>query len=678
MKKNYQSFLMLFVFLFFQTLIKAQVFTDSNLPIVILNTDNAQVIPDNPSIFGSMKIIYKGEGVQNYVTDQTNPLFLNYNGRIEIQVRGSYSQVLPKKQYALTTKFADNLTNNNVSLLGMPSENDWILNGLAFEPSLIRDYLIYNIARNMGEYASRTQFCEVVLNGEYVGLYVLQEKIKPDSNRVNINKIATTSITMPSVSGGYITKNDKTTGGDPIAWEFPTYLWNEAAQYIHDWPNPNAVTLEQNAYIQAVFSQFATTSNANNSSVLNGYPSIIDIPSFVDFMLANELSSNADGYKYSTFYHKDKNGKLRAGPIWDFNLSFGNDLFLAGYDRSQPDVWQFDNGGNVGAKYWKDLFNNTVFKCYLSKRWHEVTQINQPMNLNTLYTLIDNTVAYISQAEVRENQKWGTIPDFTGEIAFIKTWLNQRITWMTNNIGPYSDCSNVDVPNLVITKINYNPIVSTAFPVSSDQEYIAIQNIETQAVNLDGIYFKNTGFVYQFPPNQTIAPNATIYIAGKSSTFLSKYGFSPFGEFTRNLANSNQNLVLADAFGNTIDNVHYYDNTPWPIADGNGSYLQLIDVTLDNNLGSSWIASNISLKKEVFLTDISLNIAPNPAYNFIELDSKLLISSIEIFDVNGRKIKSIEANSPKIKIDISTFLSGIYFVKIICAGISTTKKLIKL
>ena len=119
-KEKRYFFIVLLTLLLFQTSIKAQVFTDSNLPIIIINTDNAQEIPDEPSIFGTMKVIYKGEGIQNYVSDQTNPLFLNYNGRIAIQIRGSSSQVLPKKQYSFSTKQADNITNNNVVLLGMP------------------------------------------------------------------------------------------------------------------------------------------------------------------------------------------------------------------------------------------------------------------------------------------------------------------------------------------------------------------------------------------------------------------------------------------------------------------------------------------------------------------------------------------------------------------------------
>jgi hypothetical protein len=154
----------------------SQSFTDSNLPIVLINTDGGVDIPDSPRVFANMTIIYRGDGLRNYLTDQNTPAYLNYNGRIDIEIRGSSSQTLPKKQFGLTTFKADNVTKLNVSLLGMPSDNDWVLNGLGYEPSLIRDYLCYNLSRMMGEYASRTVYCEVVLNGSYNGLYVLSRK----------------------------------------------------------------------------------------------------------------------------------------------------------------------------------------------------------------------------------------------------------------------------------------------------------------------------------------------------------------------------------------------------------------------------------------------------------------------------------------------------------------------
>jgi hypothetical protein len=206
-------------------------------------------IPDSPRVLATMKIIYKGQGLRNYVIDQNTAGYLNYNGRINIEIRGSSSQVLPKKQFGLTTLKADNISNNNVSILGLPSDNDWILNGLGFEPSLIRDYLCYNLSRSIGEYASRTVYCELMINGSYNGLYVLQEKIKQGSDRVDIMKIGTLDNTSPAVTGGYITKADKTTGNDPVAWTMSSYIGTNDVTFIHDQPKPENVTSQHQRVI---------------------------------------------------------------------------------------------------------------------------------------------------------------------------------------------------------------------------------------------------------------------------------------------------------------------------------------------------------------------------------------------------------------------------------------------
>lgn len=172
-----------------------QQFTNSNLPIVIISTDiNPETgqlteIPDDPKILASMKIISRPNGARNYLTDGNTTDFLNYNGRIKIEIKGSTSQYLDKKPYSLTTLQDDDISNNNVSILDMPSENDWILNSLAFDSSLIRDYLSFSLSSNLGNYAPRGKYCEVVINGDYKGVYLLMEKIKIDSNRVNIQKM---------------------------------------------------------------------------------------------------------------------------------------------------------------------------------------------------------------------------------------------------------------------------------------------------------------------------------------------------------------------------------------------------------------------------------------------------------------------------------------------------------
>lgn len=670
-----------FVF-FFSFNSSAQTFTDSNLPIVSITTDNNPNtnlpldILDDPKILATMKIIKRPDGTRNYLTDINTPTFLNYNGRIGIEIRGSSSQTLPKKGYGLTTLKADNTSNNNVELLGMPSENDWILNGIAFDPSLIRDYLSYNLSRQIGNYATRTAYCEVVINGEYKGLYILQEKIKAGSDRVNVLKIGTSDITSPNVTGGFITKADKTTGGDPIAWSMPSYT--TTVDFIHELPKPAAVLPAQTAYIYDQFLQLASTSNANAASVINGYPSVIDVPSFVDFMLINELASNADAYQFSTYFHKDRNGKLRAGPIWDFNLTYGNDLFLWGYDRSKTNIWQFSNGDNEGAKFWTDLFNNPLYKCYFAKRWNQLTQTGQPLNYSSLVQFIDATLSYISEAKRREHQKWGTVTNQDTEITNLKTFLSNRISWITTNLGSYSGCNSVVVPALVINKINYNPIISDGFP-ANDLEFIEIKNTGATTVNLTGFYLRELGVSYRFPANSSVLANESIFLASNPTTFKAKYGITAYGQFTRNLSNSSQKLVLADGFGNTIDSVEYFDVAPWPAdADGQGSYLQLIDTALDNSLASSWISSSsVTLATPSYVETSTISVYPNPVADILNIRAEKTIKGINIFDVSGHLITEIKPKSDLISLDFSSYSKGLYFITIYDENTFTTTKIIK-
>ncbi|MBP8156869.1 MAG: CotH kinase family protein [Flavobacterium sp.] len=680
---RFQDYILITFLLVFVN-VHSQTFTDSNLPIVIINTDinsatnQPYEIVDDPDVLGTMKIIKHPDGTRNYLTDQNTTAFLNYNGRLAIQIRGSSSQALDKKGYKVTTVLADNVTNNNVSLLGMPAENDWVLNGLAFDPSLIRDYLAYNLSRQMGNYAPRTQYCELVINGEYRGLYILQEKIKADSNRVNVLKITTTDNTGENLTGGYITKADKLTGGDPVAWSTVPYA-GETVNYIHDLPKPEDVTTQQDTYIHSQFTNLQTAITANNSSLLNGYTTTIDVPTFIDFMISNEFAANVDGYQLSSYFHKDRNGKLRAGPIWDFNLTWGNDLFLWGYDRSKIDTWQFTNEDNEGSKFWTDLFNNTTFKCYLSKRFNQLTQVGQPLNITVVNTFIDNTVSLISEAMVRENERWNTIPNNPLEIANIKAFIVNRISWMNGNLIGFSACNNVPVPPLVITKINYNPATSGSFPVSNDQEFIQIENTGSATVNLSGIYFRELGTTYQFPYNSTISGNSSLYLAANSTTFQSQNGFAAFGQFTRNLSNKSQKIVLADAFGNIIDSVEYFDSLPWPTAaDGSGSYLQLTSTSLDNNLASSWVASNVALETSEFnLNDETITIYPNPANYLLNIKSSLSIDKIELIDIYGKKVKEIQPNATEIQTNVSDLSSGLYFVKVYTEYGIKTKKWVK-
>ncbi len=356
-------------------------FTSSNLPIVVINT-NGQEIPNDIKITADMGVIYNGEGVRNYLTDPYN----NYNGKIGIEIRGSSSQQFPKKQYAVETR---DLAGNDldVSLLGFPEESDWILFAPYNDKSLMRDVLAYKIASSMGRYASRSKFCEVLLNGEYIGVYVLLEKVKRDANRVNIKKLEPPDISGDALTGGYIIKIDKTDGENNDGW-YSTYLPYPQAQYSvfyqYHYPKPDEIVQQQKDYIQNKIFQFETmmSLSSNISDSATGYPKFLDTDSFVDFFIVNEAAKNVDGYRLSTYLYKDKdsrNPKIFAGPVWDFNLGFGNADYYDGWLTTGWQLQLLTDYQNMPSgepfltpNWWRKLFDDTAFRNQVYARWQNV------------------------------------------------------------------------------------------------------------------------------------------------------------------------------------------------------------------------------------------------------------------------------------------------------------------
>lgn len=644
-----KKIVLILLLLLVQMLSMAQVFTDSNLPIVIIETDGGVPIPDEPKVLGNMKIIWHQDGSRNYVSDANNPEFLNYDGRIGIEIRGSSSQMLSKKPYGLETLMDDDITNNNVSLLGMPKENDWILNSLAYDQTGMRDVISYELSEKLGQYTTRRVYCEVMVNGDYKGLYVFMEKIKADDNRVNIDK-----------DGGYIVQTDRAENGTPAAWTMPEYgngWWGgDIAIFVHHYPKYENITTAQNEYIKSVFFDLADKAGNHNISIENGFPSIIDVSTFVDFMIMGEFSSNVDVYQLSTFFHKDRKGKLRAGPIWDYNLAYGHDEFGS---RSRYDVWQFDNGDNVGPKFWKDLFDTDEFRCYLAKRWFEVTAEGNALDYNQLCNRIDEIDEWITEAIARDNQRWHKMNQHDSYVEDMKEWIQLRIDWLNENIGSYNACDDLDLPPLVISRIHYHPADIDSIN-GNRLEFIQINNNGDEDVDLTGFYLRELGVTYTFPIDSHLAARDSLVLCSDSATYIDFYHHIPFGEYDRKLSNKDENIVLADAWGNVIDEVHYYDSEPWPSEpDGFGPYLQLIDLDADNSLPENWIAAEFYDNVET-VSDHDFAVYPNPSNDVLHIISDEEFTTVEVIEMTGKMIVKTTENM----VDVSSIPNGLYVLKI--------------
>lgn len=408
-------------------------FTSSNLPIIVITTPGGQGIPDDPKLSATMGVIDNGPGNRNNLTDPFN----NFNGRIGIETRGESSQMFPKKSYAFETRDAGG-GNLNVELLGFPAENDWILYAPYTDKSMVRNDITFKLSRDMGRYASRTRACEVVLNGDYQGVYILMEKIKVDNNRVDIASLNSDEISGDDVTGGYILRIDK--------WDLNDYpAWNVGGidfQYFD--PAGEDMPIQQQNYIKNFISSVnQSITGSGYTNPLTGYAKYIDVGSFIDHMLISELGKNVDGYRFSTYMYKDKDsngGKLVLGPLWDFNLAYGN----VDYNPAVQDAeggWLYND---FRVSWFPRLMLDRNFQNKMKTRWVAL-RADELSNTRITY-LIDSLAAGLSEAQIRNYQRWPILGEYVwpnqnwenntyqDEVAYVKTWIIDRANWMDANM----------------------------------------------------------------------------------------------------------------------------------------------------------------------------------------------------------------------------------------------------
>jgi len=470
-------------------------FAGSALPLIMINS-GSNVIQQDVKTMVDMGIIDNGPGKMNYVTDVWN----NYSGKAGIEIRGSSSTMFDKKNYGIELwKTAEDDT--SFSLMGLPAESDWILHGPFSDKTLIRNYLAYALARDMGHYAPRTRFCELFLNDQYRGVYVLIERIKRDSARVDIAKLLPTDVTGDQLTGGYIVKIDRSAGDYSDGW-FSPYLGTgsegSSPFFAYSYPQRDKIGPGQKTYIKNKITSFENALHGNQYlDPYTGYKTFIDVSSFVDYFIMVELSKNTDGYRLSTFLHKDRDGKdprLHMGPIWDYDLAFGNANY---YDSFNAYGWNytFVSDGWGTPFWWSRMMTDPYFLNMLYCRWHEFRQ--GVLSDESMMARIDSATAVIGDASGRNFVQWPihgvwVWPNyfvgntFEEDVNFMKTWITNRAAWLDANI-PGSTClSPVNDKNATFT------FLLRAYPNPAVEEVtIEVQNERSEKLSLE--VFNYTG-----------------------------------------------------------------------------------------------------------------------------------------------------------------------------------------
>lgn len=418
----------------------------SNLPLLLIET-NGQAIVDEPKIKARLKVIDNGYGQVNSFFDEPT----GYNGPIGIEIRGQTSQGFPKKGYSLETQ-NESGEGIDTTLLGMPAHEDWALYAPYSDKTMLRNALTYHLGRKMGGWQPRFKFCEVYINGYYHGVYLLLERIKRDKNRVDICKLSVDEISGDDLTGGYIVKVDKLTGLNSSEYftTRPTNRFGNASNYTFSYVYPKADRMapQQKDYIFNYLEDFENMLNGISfKDPQTGYKKYIDVNSFIDFQIINELTNNADGYRISTFFHKQKDskgGKLFAGPLWDFNLGYGNVDYLP--NNVRPDTWLYlrygPNNYNT-MHWWSRLMEDADYSDRLHYRWNDLR--SGPFHEDSIMAYINDTIRYLGEAIDRNYERWPIIGHYVWpnyhvgktyeeDVDYMKNWIKMRLDWMDANI----------------------------------------------------------------------------------------------------------------------------------------------------------------------------------------------------------------------------------------------------
>jgi hypothetical protein len=454
-------------------------YDSSELPIILINT-NGQTVVQNSKIMVDMMVLNSASGI-NYITDTV----YEYKGKIGIEIRGNTSATFPKKSFSVETRKAD-LSNLNVSLLGLPKENDWVFHGPYPDKSLMRNVLAYHLGNKTGRWSPRTKFFELYINGSYNGVYALVEKIKNDKNRLNLADLNPTDTVGDKLTGGYIIKLDRPETYDVNEKDYwispyraPTSLQQKEYFLFVD-PDGKGLVQKQRDYIKKYITDFENALYSSNYTDRSaGYYPYVNLPSFVDYYIITELSRNLDGYRISTFLYKDKDskgGKITMGPFWDYDICFGNANFFSAGNTAGWIIDGMGDGDSYAMPFWWQKFRlDPYFNSLLKQRWIELK--DQFINTTYINAFIDSCAHVLTNASKRNFSKWNILNTYVwpnnyvggtyaNELTYLKNWLRDRIIWMDGQIQTITDIPEllpqtdlslnmVTYPNPFIDNVNF-------------------------------------------------------------------------------------------------------------------------------------------------------------------------------------------------------------------------------
>lgn len=367
----------------------------------------------------------------------------------------------------------------------------------------MRNLIAFNLFREMENYSVRAQLCEVLIDGSYKGIYVIGEKIRRDANRVDIAKLTATDTVGDALTGGYILQQNYWDANNSFQSNYsPIDHPGFDVHFVYEYPDYNIIHPVQKSYIASYIDSLESALYSDNfADPVAGYRKYMDIPSFIDYFLVNELSRNADGFKKSVFFHKDKfskGGKLKAGPVWDFDWSFKNQQYCF-FDNSQGEGWAHHINecftDNYSTGWYIRLLQDSNFQNELRCTYEQYRQ--NILDTTTIFSYIDSIGTTVQIAQARHFQKWPLLghtgPDweiepiaatYKAELDTLKKWINKRLLWLDANIPGHCITTELTEASLSGT-VNTYPVPASSYLII-DYSLPSAMNVSVRLYNYLG------------------------------------------------------------------------------------------------------------------------------------------------------------------------------------------------
>ncbi|MBU3114090.1 CotH kinase family protein [Clostridium lacusfryxellense] len=377
----------------------------SNLPIVIIDTESIE--PPVNTKFNEQTLLYEPiKDIEPFVDGTISVLDNNKRNlltdnptsksKIKIKLRGNTSMKYAKPQY-LVKLITETGQDNELSLLGMGTDNEWIINGTMTDKSMMRNYLAYRTASKFLSYTPDALYCEVVIKEKdaytYQGVYLMGESVKQGLNRVDISKYKATEN-----YNSYMVRRDRY---DEEAIMLKTYATQNklSSGYLGlRYPSKINVNPKMIDYIEKDISKIEKILYSDNSSEFSTYPYYINVDSFIDYFIINEYFGNYDAGNNSTYMYKELGGKLSIGPVWDFDGAVDN------FTEKPMNVKALA----VQTAPWFDrLTKDKSFVLKLQKRYAQLRRTY--LSEENITNDINEIEAYIAPAQEREWARWNEI-----------------------------------------------------------------------------------------------------------------------------------------------------------------------------------------------------------------------------------------------------------------------------